>query len=288
MEFALYVTNFDTLWYTFFVTYSGAHRLWSHKSYKARWPLRTLLAVLFTGTGQRTIFKWARDHRLHHKFRLVFPELADFIVNLTTITDISDIFLVKLTPTRTMQVVVYSSLTSDGFSVMSTRQWPPPKPNLTSATCTPIAWSCYTKSTIGHCTRSLCGLVQLYCPFGLRRKSHGSTPSAWPVSDSSTCYTWRSSSTRWHICTVIVRTITVSIRVRFDHWHHWPWWASFTTITIIRSLTTTVRVSSVGSVVNGICRRLSLNLWKKLDGHTIWNQHQLMSLSHERNELDTN
>ncbi|XP_073992380.1 acyl-CoA Delta-9 desaturase [Rhodnius prolixus] len=63
-----------TLW-TFFMIYSsglgitaGAHRLWSHKSYKAKWPLRLLLAFLFTISGQRHIYVWALDHRVHHKY----------------------------------------------------------------------------------------------------------------------------------------------------------------------------------------------------------------------------
>lgn len=31
---------------------AGVHRLWSHKAYKAKWPLRLLLVFLFTITGQ--------------------------------------------------------------------------------------------------------------------------------------------------------------------------------------------------------------------------------------------
>uniref|UniRef100_A0A2M4BPJ9 Putative fatty acid desaturase n=1 Tax=Anopheles marajoara TaxID=58244 RepID=A0A2M4BPJ9_9DIPT len=47
---------------------AGAHRLWSHKSYKARWPLRLLLMFLFTICGQRDAYTWAHDHRVHHKY----------------------------------------------------------------------------------------------------------------------------------------------------------------------------------------------------------------------------
>ncbi|XP_058059024.1 acyl-CoA Delta-9 desaturase isoform X2 [Anopheles bellator] len=47
---------------------AGAHRLWSHKSYKARWPLRLLLMFLFTICGQRDAYTWALDHRIHHKY----------------------------------------------------------------------------------------------------------------------------------------------------------------------------------------------------------------------------
>lgn len=47
---------------------AGAHRLWSHKSYKASVSFRILLAILFTATGQNDIWTWCRDHRLHHKY----------------------------------------------------------------------------------------------------------------------------------------------------------------------------------------------------------------------------
>uniref|UniRef100_A0A0A9YG42 Acyl-CoA desaturase n=3 Tax=Lygus hesperus TaxID=30085 RepID=A0A0A9YG42_LYGHE len=47
---------------------AGVHRLWSHSAYKAKWPLRLLLAFLFTITGQRDIYTWALDHRVHHKY----------------------------------------------------------------------------------------------------------------------------------------------------------------------------------------------------------------------------
>ncbi|CAH0381718.1 unnamed protein product [Bemisia tabaci] len=47
---------------------AGVHRLWSHRAYKAKWPLRLLLAFLFTISGQRHIYAWALDHRVHHKY----------------------------------------------------------------------------------------------------------------------------------------------------------------------------------------------------------------------------
>lgn len=31
---------------------AGAHRLWSHRAYKAKWPLRLILVFLFTISGQ--------------------------------------------------------------------------------------------------------------------------------------------------------------------------------------------------------------------------------------------
>ncbi|NP_001040141.1 acyl-CoA delta-11 desaturase isoform X1 [Bombyx mori] len=46
---------------------AGAHRLWSHKSYKARLPLQILLMVFLSLANQRATH-WVRDHRVHHKY----------------------------------------------------------------------------------------------------------------------------------------------------------------------------------------------------------------------------
>ncbi|CAG2176834.1 unnamed protein product, partial [Oppiella nova] len=47
---------------------SGAHRLWSHKCYKAHTSLRILLMILQTLALQNDIYEWSRDHRVHHKY----------------------------------------------------------------------------------------------------------------------------------------------------------------------------------------------------------------------------
>ncbi|XP_004616412.1 stearoyl-CoA desaturase [Sorex araneus] len=47
---------------------AGAHRLWSHRTYKARLPLRVFLIIANTMAFQNDVFEWARDHRVHHKF----------------------------------------------------------------------------------------------------------------------------------------------------------------------------------------------------------------------------
>lgn len=46
----------------------GAHRLWSHRSYKATTPMRIILMLCFSLSGQNTLYDWVRDHRVHHKF----------------------------------------------------------------------------------------------------------------------------------------------------------------------------------------------------------------------------
>lgn len=44
------------------------HRLWSHNSYKAKWPLRLLLMIFQTQSFQEPITTWVKLHRVHHKY----------------------------------------------------------------------------------------------------------------------------------------------------------------------------------------------------------------------------
>lgn len=46
----------------------GSHRLWSHRSFKARLPLRVLLMICTSIANEGTIYHWARDHIVHHKY----------------------------------------------------------------------------------------------------------------------------------------------------------------------------------------------------------------------------
>lgn len=47
---------------------AGAHRLWAHRAYKAKWPLRLILMIFNTIAFQDCAMHWARDHRVHHKY----------------------------------------------------------------------------------------------------------------------------------------------------------------------------------------------------------------------------
>ncbi|KAI3379063.1 hypothetical protein SNEBB_000769 [Seison nebaliae] len=47
---------------------AGAHRLWSHRTYEAKLPLKIFLAILQTIAFENDIIEWSRDHRVHHKF----------------------------------------------------------------------------------------------------------------------------------------------------------------------------------------------------------------------------
>jgi len=47
---------------------AGAHRLWAHKSYKAKFPLRMILMIFNCMAFENDIYEWSRDHRVHHKY----------------------------------------------------------------------------------------------------------------------------------------------------------------------------------------------------------------------------
>lgn len=47
---------------------AGAHRLWTHRCFKATWQLRVLLMLINTMAFQDCVIHWARDHRVHHKY----------------------------------------------------------------------------------------------------------------------------------------------------------------------------------------------------------------------------
>lgn len=55
-------------WLSGFGITVGVHRLWSHRSYTAALPLRVLLMIWNSIANQGSIYHWARDHRVHHKF----------------------------------------------------------------------------------------------------------------------------------------------------------------------------------------------------------------------------
>ncbi|XP_071558490.1 (11Z)-hexadec-11-enoyl-CoA conjugase isoform X1 [Temnothorax nylanderi] len=47
---------------------AGLHRLWAHRSYSAKLPLRILLVSLYCMAGQIYPSKWLRIHRVHHRY----------------------------------------------------------------------------------------------------------------------------------------------------------------------------------------------------------------------------
>jgi len=67
--------SYDTLLWAFvlwpisgFGITVGVHRLWSHRSYEASFIVRAILMLCNSVANQGSIFHWARDHRVHHKY----------------------------------------------------------------------------------------------------------------------------------------------------------------------------------------------------------------------------
>lgn len=55
-------------WFSNLSITAGAHRLWSHKAYSARFPLRLFLALTGALAVQESVYNWCRGHRAHHKY----------------------------------------------------------------------------------------------------------------------------------------------------------------------------------------------------------------------------
>jgi len=47
---------------------TGYHRLWSHRSFDAAFPVRLILLLMGTGAFEGSVFNWCLDHRAHHRF----------------------------------------------------------------------------------------------------------------------------------------------------------------------------------------------------------------------------
>jgi len=68
LKWQTYIVLFFTfIWSTLGIT-AGAHRLWAHRSFKAHWTVRLFLMICSCFSNQGSVYHWARDHRVHHKF----------------------------------------------------------------------------------------------------------------------------------------------------------------------------------------------------------------------------
>lgn len=47
---------------------AGYHRLWSHRSYHAAWPLKLFFVIFGTFALQNSVLVWCARHRIHHRF----------------------------------------------------------------------------------------------------------------------------------------------------------------------------------------------------------------------------
>ena len=46
---------------------AGYHRLFAHKSFEAKWPLRLLVLIFGAGAFENSVLMWTSEHRRHHK-----------------------------------------------------------------------------------------------------------------------------------------------------------------------------------------------------------------------------
>ncbi len=59
--------TFLALWIAIAVSVTaGYHRLFSHKTYQASWPVRLFFLVFGAGALENSVVAWAADHRVHH------------------------------------------------------------------------------------------------------------------------------------------------------------------------------------------------------------------------------
>lgn len=71
---------------------AGAHRLWSHKAYKAKWPLSLILMFLFTITGQVNTIKLIKERVLSSTqtlFKRALIKCLHFMIIALTIALVS-------------------------------------------------------------------------------------------------------------------------------------------------------------------------------------------------------
>ena len=45
----------------------GYHRLFSHRAYQARWPVRLAMLCLGAASFENSALQWVSDHRIHHR-----------------------------------------------------------------------------------------------------------------------------------------------------------------------------------------------------------------------------
>ena len=67
MSLKMWIFTFLTIQFSGAGITMGAHRLWAHKTYKAKLPLRIILTIANSMAGENSIYIWSRDHRTHHK-----------------------------------------------------------------------------------------------------------------------------------------------------------------------------------------------------------------------------
>ncbi len=59
--------TFVTIWLAVGLSITGGyHRLFSHKTYQAAWPVRLFYLIFGAGALENSVLAWCADHRIHH------------------------------------------------------------------------------------------------------------------------------------------------------------------------------------------------------------------------------
>jgi len=68
VKFSWWTVGLGLLWFACcgLAITGGYHRLFSHPTYKAIWPLRLFYALFGAASIQNSAIKWSADHRIHH------------------------------------------------------------------------------------------------------------------------------------------------------------------------------------------------------------------------------
>ncbi len=59
---------------------TGFHRLWTHRSFETKNWIKVILAVLCNSTFENTIKTWTTNHRMHHRYENIDPELDPYSI----------------------------------------------------------------------------------------------------------------------------------------------------------------------------------------------------------------
>ncbi|KYQ91701.1 delta 9 fatty acid desaturase [Tieghemostelium lacteum] len=63
-----YITAFLSYYIAGIGITAGYHRLFSHRSYDATWPVRVVLTLMGSTAFEMSVIDWCHDHRAHHRF----------------------------------------------------------------------------------------------------------------------------------------------------------------------------------------------------------------------------
>lgn len=121
-----------TVFYTILITVigslgvtAGAHRLWAHRTYKAKGSLRFFLMLAHTMAGVGPIYDWVLYHRLHHKYYNTDKDPYNHLMGFLYSHYVSNSLSRKVDHERAKIDIDMRDIEQDGFVWMQkTLYWP--------------------------------------------------------------------------------------------------------------------------------------------------------------------